>query len=76
MSDIIQKELVEKTNKSIDDILDVPIEKISFDSKVPVDSDITDSNKVYKGDVSILFADMRNSTKFTDDNSAKTVVKV
>ena len=76
MSNIIQKELVEKTNKSIDDILDVPIEKISFDSKVPVDSDITDTNKVYKGDVSILFADMRNSTKFTDDNSAKTVVKV
>lgn len=76
MSDIIQKELIEKTNKSIDDILDIPIEKISFDSKVPVDSDLTDSNKVYKGEVSILFADMRNSTKFTDDNSAKTVVKV
>lgn len=76
MSDIIHKELIEKTNKSIDDILDIPIEKISFDSKVPVDSDITDSNKVYKGEVSILFADMRNSTKFTDDNSAKTVVKV
>lgn len=76
MNDVIHKELVEKTNKSIDDILDIPIEKISFDSKVPVDSDITDSNKVYKGEVSILFADMRNSTKFTDDNSAKTVVKV
>lgn len=76
MNDVINKELVEKTNKSIDDILDIPIEKISFDSKVPVDSDITDSNKVYKGEVSILFADMRNSTKFTDDNSAKTVVKV
>ena len=71
MNDVIHKELVEKTNKSIDDILDIPIEKISFDSKVPVDSDITDSNKVYKGEVSILFADMRNSTKFTDDNSAK-----
>lgn len=76
MSDIIRKELIEKTNKSIDDILDIPIEKISFDSKVPVDSDLTDSNKVYKGEVSILFADMRNSTKFSDDNSAKTVVKV
>lgn len=76
MNGIIHKDLIEKTNKSIDDILDIPIEKISFDSKVPVDSDITDSNKVYKGEVSILFADMRNSTKFVDDNSAKTVVKV
>ena len=76
MNDVINKELIEKINKSIDDILDIPIEKISFESKVPVDSDITDSNKVYKGEVSILFADMRNSTKFTDDNSAKTVVKV
>ena len=27
---------------SIDDILDIPIEKISFDFKVPVDSDIFD----------------------------------
>ena len=76
MDCIIQKELVDKTNKSIDDILSVPVEKISFDSRIPVDNDITDSNKVYKGNVSILFADMRNSTKFTDDNSAKTVVKV
>ena len=76
MNDVIHKDLIEKTNRSIDDILDIPIEKISFDSKVPVDSNITDSNKVYKGEVSILFADMRNSTKFTDDNSAKTVVKV
>lgn len=76
MDCIIQKELVDKTNKSIDDILSVPVEKISFDSRIPVDNDITDSNRVYKGNVSILFADMRNSTKFTDDNSAKTVVKV
>ena len=49
MNDVINKELIEKINKSIDDILDIPIEKISFESKVPVDSDITDSNKVYKG---------------------------
>ncbi len=76
MDDIIHKELVEKTNQSIDNILDISVEKISFDSKVPVDNDITDSNKVYKGEVSILFTDMRNSTKFSDENSAKTVVKV
>lgn len=76
MSDVIKKELVEKVNKSIDNILNIPVEKISFDSKIPVDEDITDSNKVYKGEVSILFADMRNSTKFTDETSAKTVVKV
>ena len=72
----INKELVEKTNNSIDEILNIPVEKISFDTVIPLDNNITDSNKVYKGDVTILFADMRNSTKFTDDNSAKTVVKV
>ena len=76
MDNIVQKWLVEKTNKSIDEILDIPVEKILFDSRIPVDNDITDSNKVYKGEVTILFADMRNSTKFTDENSAKTVVKV
>lgn len=76
MDNIIHKELVEKANKSIDEILNIPIEKISFESKVPVDNDITDSNKVYKGEVTILFADMRNSTVFTDEHTAKTVVKV
>ena len=76
MNSFVPKDLIEKTNNSINDILNIPVEKIDFDSKVPLDEDITDSNKVYKGEVSILFADMRNSTKFTDDNSAKTVVKV
>lgn len=76
MIDIIQKDLVEKTNNSISDILDYPVEKIAFNDRVPVDEEITDSNKVYKCEVSILFVDMRNSTEFTDDNSAKTVVKV
>ena len=76
MINIIKKDLAEKVNKSIVDILNVPVENISFDSKVPIDDDITDSNKVYKGEVTILFADMRNSTKFTDENTAKTVVKV
>ncbi len=76
MNNIIKNELVEKVNKSIVDILNIPVENISFDSKIPVDEDITDSNKVYKGEVTILFADMRNSTKFTDENTAKTVVKV
>jgi hypothetical protein len=42
MNDVIHKDLIEKTNRSIDDILDIPIEKISFDFKVPVDSDIFD----------------------------------
>lgn len=76
MNNRINKETVEKTNEFIDKIIDVPVENISFDSNIPLDDDITDSNKVYKGKVSVLFADMRNSTKFTDDNTAKTVVKV
>ena len=48
MINIIKKDLAEKVNKSIVDILNVPVENISFDSKVPIDDDITDSNKVYK----------------------------
>ena len=76
MNNKINKETVEKTNEFINKIIDVPVEKLSFDSNIPLDDDITDSNKVYKGKVSVLFADMRNSTKFTDDNTAKTVVKV
>ena len=76
VNNTIHKETVEKTNEFIDKIIDVPVENISFDSNIPLDDDITDSNKVHKGNISVLFADMRNSTKFTDDNTAKTVVKV
>ena len=53
MNSIIQKDLIERTNKSIDNIINIPVEKISFDSRIPLDNDITDSNKVYKGEVTI-----------------------
>ena len=76
MERTISEVIAKSVNKSIDDIINVPVEKISFDASVPLDDEITDSNKVHKGKVSVLFVDMRNSTQFTDDNSAKTVVKV
>lgn len=49
MNNTIDKKTVEKTNEFIDKIIDVPVENISFDSNIPLDADITDSNKVYKG---------------------------
>jgi len=37
---------------------------------------ITDSNKVFKGKLSVLFVDMRKSTDVTDEIKSKKLVKV
>ena len=41
MNSLVTKDLVEKTEKSIEEILSIPVEKISFDSRVPVDDPAT-----------------------------------
>ena len=43
---------------------------------LPPKTDLTDSNKVFKGKLSILFVDMRKSTDLTDELKSKKMVKV
>lgn len=66
----------ELANNALESILDEPVEDIDLTDTLPPKTDLTDSNKVFKGKLSILFVDMRKSTDLTDELKSKKMVKV
>lgn len=60
----------------VNKILRQPVEEIEITNVLPPLNDITDSNKVFKGKLSVLFVDMRRSTDLTDELKSKKMVKV
>jgi len=73
--DYLTEQVFNKSNDMISSIIDQEVSVKSFTSIPPVDDKLTDSNSVYKGKVSVLFVDMRNSTEFTDKNNWETRIK-
>lgn len=74
-NDLLKKEF-EMANTAIESILSIPVEDIELSNNVPILDEVTDSNKVFKGKLSILFVDMRKSTDLTDEIKSKKMVKV
>ena len=66
----------ETANNAVNNILGQPVEEIEITDILPPLNDITDSNKVFKGKLSVLFVDMRKSTDLTDELKSKKKVKV
>lgn len=74
----------EKITKSEVDLLSTAIERIVssevlqsvMSDQLPLTSDLTDSNKIYRGKVSVLFVDMRESTKLPEKLNAAQLVKI
>ena len=66
------------------DVLLTAINKIIFTevlekelpNSLPITDDLSDSNKIYHGKVSMLFVDMRESTKLPDKFSVDQLVKI
>lgn len=61
---------------AVNNILGQPVEEIENTDILPPLNGIVDSNKVFKGKLSILFVDMRKSTDLTDELKAKKMVKI
>ena len=61
---------------AVKNILGQPVEEIEITDILPPLNDIADSNKVFKGKLSVLFVDMRKSTDLTDELKSKKMVKV
>ncbi|WP_097026355.1 adenylate/guanylate cyclase domain-containing protein [Clostridium peptidivorans] len=74
-NEIIKKEF-ENANSAIESILSVAVESIELSDSLPILDEIPDSNKVFKGKLSVLFVDMRKSTDLTDEIKSKKMVKV
>ena len=66
----------EVASNAVNNILGQPVEEIEITDILPPLNDITDSNKVFKGKLSVLFVDMRKSTDLTDELKSKKMVKV
>ena len=66
----------EVASNTVNKILRQPVEEIEITDILPPINDITDSNKVFKGKLSVLFVDMRRSTDLTDELKSKKMVKV
>lgn len=66
------------------DLLSAAIDKITssevlekaLTDRLPITNDLTDSNKIYYGKVSMLFVDMRESTKLPEQFNADQLVKI
>lgn len=62
--------------EAIKRIIDQPVEELSFDSSIPTIDDCSDSNRVFKGKLSVLFIDIRKSTDLADATDSRIMVKV
>lgn len=61
---------------ALDHILDQPVAEIDLTDEIPPVADVADSNKVFKGKLSVLFVDMRKSTDLADELKAKKMVQI
>ena len=72
----LTKSEIESVLRALEHILDQPVGEIDLTNEIPPVADVPDSNKVFKGKLSVLFVDMRKSTDLTDELKAKKMVKI
>lgn len=72
---IIQSE-VELLSTAINRIVSSEVLETSITDQLPLTSSLTDSNKIYQSKVSVLFVDMRQSTKLPEKFSITQLVKI
>lgn len=76
MSEKIIKSEIELLSTAIEKIVNSEVLEKDISGVIPKVDDLHDSNKIYSGKVSVLFVDMRNSTKLPDRFGAEQLVKI
>lgn len=76
MKDIISKAEHEQLNTAISKILSNEVLEKDITGNLPKIADLCDSNKIYAGKVSVLFVDMRKSTKLPEQFPSEQLVKI
>ena len=72
----IKRTEVEMLSTAIDRIVSSEVLQSVMSDQLPLTSDLTDSNKIYHGKASILFVDMRDSTKLPERFNESQLVKI
>ena len=76
MDEKISKVEIELLSAAIDRIVMQEVLEDELLGTLPKVDELNDSNKIYRGKVSVLFVDMRESTKLPEKYSAEQLVKV
>lgn len=76
MSEKIIKSEAELLSAAIEKIVSAEVLEKDISGTLPKIDELHDSNKVYTGKVSVLFVDMRNSTKLPEHFDAEQLVKI
>lgn len=76
MKNTIPHNETELLSSAITRIVSREVLENDISGKLPQISDLSDSNKVYRGKVSILFVDMRDSTRLPERFSSEQLVKI
>ena len=71
----IKKTEVDLLSTAIDRIVSSEVLQSVMSDQLPLTSNLTDSNKIYRGKASILFVDMRDSTKLPERFNAAQLVR-
>lgn len=72
----IKKTEVDLLSTAISRIISSEVLQSIMSNQLPLTNDLTDSNKIYCGKASILFVDMRESTKLPEKFNADQLVKI
>ena len=72
----IKKTEVELLSTAISRIISSEVLQSGMANQLPLTNDLTDSNKIYCGKTSVLFVDMRESTKLPEKFNADQLVKI
>ena len=66
----------EQLVKAISHIIENEVTEQEFSEFIPLQDDLADANKTYKGKVTMLFVDMRDSTNMTEEYDEEQLVKI
>ena len=72
----IKKNETDLLSAAINRIVSSEVLDDSISHRLPITNDLTDSNKIYHGKASMLFVDMRESTKLPEKFSTEQLVKI
>lgn len=72
----IPKTEIELLKNAIQKIITTEVLEQSIIDKLPVIDKLTDSNKIYQGKASMLFVDIRQSSKLPNKYSVEQLVKI
>ena len=74
--DKIPKYELDLLSTAINRIVSSEVLENSMSDQLPLTDDLSDSNKIYHGKTSILFVDMRESTKLPEKFNSNQLVKI